>query len=359
MSLVLVADDEPAVLEVLTEVIEDLGHDVVRAHDGREALSLARAQHPNLVVTDHMMPRLSGLELCRALRKDEALGMVPVILLSAAIPPEADEASAWLPKPFELDVFETLVKDTLAGTGKRSPSSTSLPAVGRLDHAEEAHELLDWVSHELKTPLAAARMNLQLLDRKMAASGQQMDRHHFRSVTRQLETMDQIVNSLVDLARLSEGTLALNLAREDLAAIVLNAVDHAREDHPDVQFEVLAGGPVRVAVDADRIEQILARLLSNAVRHGGAARNVRVGLTRADGSVSVSVQDFGAGIPPAIEDTLFQRPRSAGSGVARSKRPPGLGLYIAHELARLHDGKLSVRSVPGSGATFTLALPLT
>ena len=115
MSLVLVADDEPAVLEVLTEVVEDLGHDVLRAHDGREALALARAQQPSLVVTDHMMPRLSGVELCRALRKDERLREVPVILLSAALPPEASEASAWLAKPFELDEFESLVKRTLEG----------------------------------------------------------------------------------------------------------------------------------------------------------------------------------------------------------------------------------------------------
>ena len=60
MSLVLVADDEPAVLEVLSQVVEDLGHDVLRARDGEEALGLARAARPQLVVTDHMMPRLSG-----------------------------------------------------------------------------------------------------------------------------------------------------------------------------------------------------------------------------------------------------------------------------------------------------------
>src|SRR5688572_22263573 len=114
MSLVLVADDEPAVLEVLSEVVEDLGHEVLRAHDGREALSLARARVPNLVVTDHMMPKLSGLELCRQLRGDERLRDVPVIVLSAALPEGAPEASAFLSKPFELSEFERLVVEVLA-----------------------------------------------------------------------------------------------------------------------------------------------------------------------------------------------------------------------------------------------------
>jgi CheY-like chemotaxis protein len=110
MSLVLVADDEAAVLEVLSEVVEDLGHEVVRARDGREALALARSRRPDLVVTDHLMPMLSGTELCKELRKDEKLKKVPVILLSAAPPKVVLEGCSFLSKPFELVDFEAMVK---------------------------------------------------------------------------------------------------------------------------------------------------------------------------------------------------------------------------------------------------------
>ncbi|MHB8874300.1 MAG: response regulator [Myxococcaceae bacterium] len=110
MSLVLVADDEAAVLEVLSEVVEDLGHEVVQARDGREALALARARIPALVVTDHLMPVLSGVELCKLLRKDERLKSVPVILLSAAPPKGLVEGCTFLSKPFELVDFEAMVK---------------------------------------------------------------------------------------------------------------------------------------------------------------------------------------------------------------------------------------------------------
>ena len=113
MSLVLVVDDEAAVLEVLSEVVEDLGHVVVRARDGREALNLALARKPDLVVTDHLMPMLSGTDLCRELRKVEKLKKVPVILLSASPPKAVLEGCIFLSKPFELVDFEAMVKKLL------------------------------------------------------------------------------------------------------------------------------------------------------------------------------------------------------------------------------------------------------
>lgn len=352
MSLVLVADDEPAVLEVLTEVVEDLGHEVVRAHDGREALMLARAQQPNLVVTDHMMPRLSGVELCRALRGDVALREVPVILLSAALPPEANEANAYLAKPFELDEFEALVKRTLDG----APMPTSLPAVRppRIEGGEPPQELINWVAHEMKTPLAAAKMNLQLLERRIAASAPNSERHHFASLTRQLENLEQIVNAMLDASRLSEGRLSVNLERRDLRDLVHQVVAQWRELHPDFQFELLL--PEREAeakVDPARTAQIISILLSNAVRYANPPKHVRIQVDTIGSQAEVHVQDFGPGISAAAQKTLFKRFRPSDE---RGKEH-GLGLYIASGLARLHGGSLSVRSSLGQGATFTLSVP--
>ena len=127
MSLVLVADDEPAVLEVLSQVVEDLGHDVLRARDGEEAFGLARARRPHLVVTDHLMPKLSGLELCHRLRRDELLREVPVILLSGVLQQGVPESLAFLPKPFELNDFEELVYQKLASVPERTLPQAAQP----------------------------------------------------------------------------------------------------------------------------------------------------------------------------------------------------------------------------------------
>src|SRR3954468_23285552 len=156
MSVVLVADDEPAVLDALSQVVEDLGHQVMRAHDGREALQLARAQKPHLVVTDHMMPRLSGLDLVRQLREDDVLRDVPVLLLSAALPPGAgSEAKAFLPKPFELSEFEDLVETLLAESKASAQAPGAVP-----EPPPAAEDRLLWLTRQVVSPLARIRERL-------------------------------------------------------------------------------------------------------------------------------------------------------------------------------------------------------
>ena len=186
MSVVLVADDEPAVLDALSQVVEDLGHQVVRAHDGKEALHLARAQKPHLVVTDHMMPRLSGLDLVRNLREDDVLRDVPVLLLSAALPLGASsEAKAFLPKPFELSEFEDLVSTLLAeskasGAHAGGAASEPPPADG---------ERLQWLTHHLAFPLAQLRERLGLLQ----LSGTDAVRRQLSEMERSLGDVERLV----------------------------------------------------------------------------------------------------------------------------------------------------------------------
>jgi CheY-like chemotaxis protein len=159
VSVVLVADDEPAVLDALSQVVEDLGHRVVRAHDGREALQLARAHKPQLVITDHMMPRLSGLDLLRQLGADEQLKAVPVLLLSAAPPSGVGvETKAFLPKPFELSDFEQLVEKLLAEAG-----ASDAPAPATREPPKSAEDRLAWVLQHASTPIAQLRGRIDAL----------------------------------------------------------------------------------------------------------------------------------------------------------------------------------------------------
>jgi CheY-like chemotaxis protein len=186
MSLVLVADDEPAVLEVLSQVVEDLGHEVIQARDGEEAWGLARARKPQLVVTDHMMPRLSGQDLCRRLKGDVELREVPILLLSAVLPHGTPEAYAFLNKPFEITEFEALVRRALAEAPrpKRVEAPTSVEALG------------EWVARGFEGPLAAAREQLQRLE-----AGAPAERAVLEALGAQLRAMESLARQLRDTAR--------------------------------------------------------------------------------------------------------------------------------------------------------------
>ncbi|WP_426752847.1 ATP-binding response regulator [Myxococcus sp. Y35] len=328
MSLVLVADDEPAVLEVLSQVVEDLGHDVLRARDGEEALGLARVRRPQLVVTDHMMPRLSGVDLCRRMKQEAQLKDVPVILLSAVLPHGAPEAFAFLHKPFEITDFESIIRQSLASAPEPRAAAEASP-VGALGQ---------WVARTLQGPLDTAREQLRRLER-----APEVDRAALETLEVQLQSMESMSRNLRELAWLSSGAATLERADTDMAQHLREAVAaHGAR----VALE-LPPEPVLLPVDPPRLRRVFDVLLANAVKHGSAV----VRLEPAREHVTVHVRDSGPGLPAEAVAQLFKPFPSDAVGAA------GLELYVASEVARLHGGTLSVESQPGQGATFSLTLP--
>jgi len=336
MSLVLVADDEPAVLEVLSQVVEDLGHDVLRAKDGEEAFGLARARRPHLVVTDHLMPRLSGLELCHRLRRDEVLREVPVILLSGVLQQSVPEAAGFLHKPFEINDFEAMVNQKLASLPERKPGQDAQP-VERMGH---------WVARTLQAPLAAARAQLQRLSPSV-------DPDAVDALGAQLRSIELLGRNLQEAARLAAGSMVLQPVEADLSARLRQAVEAWQTQPPGVPVRLMAPeGQVMMRFDPERISQVLDALLANAVHQGAGRGEVRVELSASKTLVTVRVKDEGPGIPDKDLPRLFEpfQVRAHDGGT-------GMGLYVASELARLHGGALSVESREGQGSTFSLLLP--
>ncbi|ATB30573.1 ATP-binding response regulator [Melittangium boletus] len=355
MSLILIAEDEEAMLDIFGQVLEDLGHRVLRAHNGEEALLLARTERPDLVVSDHMMPRRTGMELLRAMRADERLREVPFLLLSAAHPQGLEEADAFLSKPVDLDTFESAVLRMLRESPASEPSVPAGPSPDALG-ASMREEMLNWVAHEIKTPLSSARLNAQMLLRKQETHASSDERRHSEAILVQLDRMNALISSILDAARLSEGKMVLSPRFEDLTAFLRDVVREWGESQPQVDFMLKgAGDRLELSFDAERVRYILDNLLSNAVKYGGEARRVEVLLTLNPGLAVIEVRDWGRGIPAAEVPHIFERfHRAAGSEGGGH----GLGLYIASALARLHGGSLSARSNLGEGSTFSLRLPL-
>ncbi|MFL5356225.1 ATP-binding protein [Archangium sp.] len=333
MSLVLVADDEPAVLEVLSQVVEDLGHDVLQARDGEEAWSLARARRPNLVVTDHMMPRLSGLDLCRRLRGDEVLGRVPIILLSAVLPHGAPEAYAFLHKPFEITDFEGLIRKALAEAPRSKP----------LEGSSAVEALGDWVAKGFQGPLSAALTEVERLRVEGTAGGGSLE-----ALGAQLKTLEALTRDFREAAQLAARSVTLRPVVADLGTHVRQRLDTWKQRLPAVEWmQELPAGPVELRFDPERMQRVMDTLLEHAGRYGG---EVKVALESTPSLVTVRVKDSGPDLSDEAVRELFEPFRPGGAGGA-------LGLYIASELSRLHGGGLSVESKKGQGTTYSVVLP--
>jgi two-component system sensor histidine kinase/response regulator len=354
MSLVLVADDEEPTLEILAEVIGNLGHQVLQAHDGEEALLLARNHGPDLVITDFMMPRRTGVELMRALRGEQALSQIPIILISAATPRAAGEATLFMAKPLHLHDLEDEVKRLLGSKAVRPLAPVVAPGPATRWPGQRP-ETLNWVAHEIKSPLSAVRMSAELLRRRFETTGDDQDRSRIQVILRGLDRITDLINSVLDAAALGEGKVSLQRQRRDVGEFVRRVVALWRDLHPEIEFVLDApSDPVPLMIDELRLQQVLDNLLSNAVKYGAEAKRVEIGVAYAAAQVVISVHDHGHGIPASELPHLFERFHRAEGAEGRGH---GLGLFIAAAIAKLHGGTLAAKSELGDGATFSLSLP--
>ncbi len=125
MKTILVVDDEEAVVEFVASLLEDVGYRVLRAYEGRSALEITANEHPDLVITDIMMPIISGLEVCRRMRAQPSTKDIPVILMTAGrLPAEECPGAALLAKPFDLTTLERTVAKLLPPESNHGPAGT-------------------------------------------------------------------------------------------------------------------------------------------------------------------------------------------------------------------------------------------
>lgn len=358
MKVVLVVDDEEALLEVFASVVTDLGHTVLCAHAGDEALGLAQAHLPDLIISDHMMPGLTGVEFLRSVRGDARLASTPFVLVSAAQPQGADEANVYLAKPVSLETFERVVEEGLRVSREKPERSVGLPLVQAPETAQNLAraEMMSWVAHEIKTPISSARLNLELMLRHLSGETEDAQRRRGTVALQQLDRMATLVSSVLEASQLSDGRIKLQREPCELKVFLQGVAHYWRDTRPECEFIVkLPAEAVTIDADAERLRQILNNLVSNAVKYGGPSARVELGLELDPGRVVLSVTDHGQGMDASELPRIFDRfHRAAGS----TGQGHGLGLYIASALAQLHGGSLQVRSQRGEGSTFTLSLPM-
>ena len=173
---------------------------------------------------------------------------------------------------------------------------------------------------------------------------------------KQVDRLTRLVNELLDVSRLSSGRLRLNLAMTDLADVAHDVVDRFREDanHVGSPITLQTTGRTQGSWDANRLDQVLTNLLSNALKFA-AGEPIDVVVSESAERVRCVVCDRGAGISPQDQQRIFERfERTA---AAQNVGGMGLGLWIVREIVHAHGGETGVDSKPGQGAKFWIELP--
>jgi signal transduction histidine kinase len=221
-------------------------------------------------------------------------------------------------------------------------------------------ELLAVISHELRTPVSSILMWANLLV-SGGLTEEQLTRGT-RAVLTCAQVQSQLIEDLLDIARMLTGKLRVQTRPLALGPILETAADTVRPmaTAKNVQLELaIDDSPMQVLVDLERIHQVFWNLLSNAVKFTPVGGKVSLRLIEESEQVCVVIADTGQGIPAELLPHVFERFQQGDQGIARHHGGLGLGLYIARQLVELHGGAIAaVSNGTGTGATFTVRLPV-
>lgn len=214
-------------------------------------------------------------------------------------------------------------------------------------------EFVSLASHELKTPLTALKLQME-----MAGKTQDADKLQRAIATskRQLDRLASLVDDLLDLSSIRAGKLNFNFEDVDLSTVLAEVTERFQEalSQAGCELEISAQPGFVARIDRLRMEQVVSNLISNAIKYA-PGRPLRIALDGAGPTqVSLMIQDSGPGIPPELLPTIFERFRRLEPFKSRGL---GLGLYIVDRIVKAHGGTISVQSSVGQGTTFNIVLP--
>lgn len=213
-------------------------------------------------------------------------------------------------------------------------------------------------SHELRTPIAAAKATAQLALRRVRDDSDVAATKSLRTISAQIDRMARLVEDLLDVSRVQVGRLALDLESFDLAALVRETVERLQLLSESHRMVVASPEALVVTGDRGRLEQVVTNLLSNAIRYSPKGGEIKVSLDPdGDDHLLLRVSDRGVGIPIEQQSSIFERfGRAHGSKYGGL----GLGLTIAQGIVAQHEGEIWVESsgLPGEGSMFIVRLPL-
>jgi two-component system, sensor histidine kinase and response regulator len=352
---ILLVDDVAENIRVLTEALRPDGYQLALAQSGERAIKVAEHFKPDLILLDIMMPGIDGFEVCRILKQKPEFKDVAIIFLTAMS--DIDDvikgfdagAKDYMTKPFNEREVRIRIQTHLQ-------LRYALQEQARLN--EDKNKLLGMVAHDLRNPVGVIKGYMELLlDAQYEAD--ELEGIHNKIFNVANEAL-LLINDLVDMSAIENGTLKLSKNEADLEMLVLEKIKHHRfradQKHISLLMEGQSNAPF--VFDRLRVGQVIDNLISNSIKFSPKNAKIKVAISHANGFAKVAVVDEGPGIDEPAQKTLFDSFQTAGTQSTGGESSTGLGLAIVKKIIDAHGGEVGVESTVGVGSQFYFTLPL-
>ena len=361
---ILVVDDTEDNLDLLEFALKRKPVQMLRANSGKECLRLAAQHHPDVILLDIQMPEMDGFETLKLLRSSRKSADIPVIFLTAkrkdALSIEQGlllGAEEYLTKPIDTD--ELLV---------RTRSLVRLKKM-EIELERTKADFMAMLIHDMRSPIGGISSILELLEEPLLRGEpvQEVHRELLTSAEEATKRLLHLINDMLDLSKFEAGKM--NLSREQvhigkLADRILKQM-HPQFKQKEIHIKlVLEDNLPPISGDSNKISQVFANILSNALKFTSSNGTVQIVIgkmqknTSAGESVWTAISNTGIGILPEELPTIFERYKQGIASEIVQAKGTGLGLAICKLIVEAHGGSINAESEPGKLTVFRFTLPV-
>ena len=387
---ILVVDDQEDNRIILSRRLARQGYDVGTAVDGVDALKQVAALQPDLILLDYMMPKLSGMDVLKELREVFDRSALPIIMVTAKAEDQdivsciSAGANDFIPKPISFPVLTARIEaqmerraaaialqkinedlEQLVATRTQdlvTHNNALRDAHDALARADRAKSLfLATMSHEMRTPLNSIIGLSEIMRSEVQGP---MTPPAYRSYVDEIRRSGgyllELVTDIMDSIAFNEQTLSLQLEEIDVIETIVEAISMLENAAPDSPTRIRFGGRelgYSIRGDKSRLRRVFSNIIGNALKFSPPDKNVVVDLVPLSETIVIEVLDRGPGIPPEKLGDVFTPFIQVYNMDSVKQKGIGLGLSIAQEIMRLHNGEIEIENREDGGLCVRLTLP--
>ncbi len=372
MMKVLIVDDNPKASVIAKARLAKEKLDIICVEDGKSALAAARQNKPDLILLDIDMPEMSGFEVCKILKNDTELCMIPVIFLTAWDDNKSRVkgldlgAEDYVTKPFDAFELRARVRAVLRTKQLQDQLSTlNRELEARVEkRTAEIQQLLqqkdvfvNQLSHDLKTPLTPLVALLPMIEKR---TDDPKSKKMLNLVMKNVGYMKNLTEMILALARLNAPSVKLNLEKVDISGEIQNIITSLSTVFKKHGLSIVNNIVSPVVLNADRIliKELLHNLVSNAIKYTDGRGTVTFdSFLDGDNMMVFSVTDTGMGMTSEQIEHVFEEFYKADDS-RNDRSSTGLGLTLCRRIVEKHGGSIWAESPgPGNGTTMNFTLP--